>query len=299
MRQINPKLLQMFVAVAENKSFRQAAELLNRSQSAVSMQIKQLEDQIGVVLFHRTTRRVEPTAAGKELLTYARRALDEWDAGLRHLRDVVDIQHGTVSIACVPTVAATVLPVALRGFSDDYPGITINLREVAAHDLFESVRRREVDFGISPVVGSPSEFQFDPLFDDTIYAFASKCFFFPPGPELDIETLCAFPILLNSKSAALRTDLERAFASKGLTMNIQFEVEHTHTLIAFAAAELGVGILPKIALPEVRHARMQAVPIANPALVRSIGVVSLRGYSFSPAGSALVGALRDAFEAVY
>ena len=89
---VNLKLLHMFVAVAENRSFRMAAEQLNRSQSAVSMQIKQLEEQVGVAIFHRTTRRVELTSEGERLLGHARRALDEWENGLRQIRDVVDIQ---------------------------------------------------------------------------------------------------------------------------------------------------------------------------------------------------------------
>ena len=62
MTSVNFKLLHIFIAIADNKSFRQASEKLNRSQSAVSMQVKQLEEQVGVALFHRTTRRVELTA---------------------------------------------------------------------------------------------------------------------------------------------------------------------------------------------------------------------------------------------
>ncbi len=292
MKRVNLKLLQMFVAVAENRSFRQAAEQLNRSQSAVSMQIRQLEDQVGVSLFHRTTRRVELTAAGQELLAYARRALNEWDIGLRQLRDVVDIQRGSVSIGCVPTVAATLLPRALQEFQQAYPGIRINLHEVAAHGLLESIRHREVDFGIGPIVDRPSELHFDPVFDDPIYAIASKTFPFPRGRTIDLAKLCGFPILLNSRSAALRTELERALASRSLSLKIKFEVEHTHTLIAFALAELGVGVLPRVALPPVPKLRLQALPISHPTLVRSIGIISLRGYSFSPAARELVWAVK-------
>src|ERR1700722_11114733 len=140
---VNLKLLHIFIAVAENKSFRQASEQLNRSKSAVSMQIRQPEEQVGVALFHRTTRRVELSSEGEQLLTHARRAIEEWDNGLRQIRDIVDIQRGTLSIGCVPTVAATILPRALNVFQKAHPGININLRELAAHDLLDSVRRRD------------------------------------------------------------------------------------------------------------------------------------------------------------
>lgn len=289
--QVNLKLLHMFVAVAENCSFRLAAEQLNRSQSAVSMQIKHLEDQVGVALFHRTTRRVELTSEGERLLAYARRALDEWEGGLREIREVVDIQRGTLSIGCVPTVAATILPKALFAFQTAYPGINVNLRELAAHDLLDSIRRREIDFGIGPKVEGLAEFQFDPLFNEPIFALASKKYQLPKRRAIELADLCAFPILLNSRSAELRKVLDRALLARDLNMKIKFEVLHTHTLIAFVAAGMGVGILPKIALPQFRGSKMQALPIANPTLVRSVSIISLRGQSFSPAAKELTKAV--------
>jgi DNA-binding transcriptional LysR family regulator len=286
--QVNFKLLHMFIAVAENRSFRQASDQLNRSQSAVSMQIKLLEDQLGVALFHRTTRRVELTAEGQRLLTHARRAVSEWDAGLREIREVVDMQRGTLSLACMPTIAATILPHVLRAFQTRYPGVKINLRELAANDLMEAVRRREVDFGISPLIEGLTEFQFSPLFDDPIYALATRAFVFRRSAAIDLAELCTFPILLNSTSTALRATLERALAAKNLQMQIAFEVVHTHTLIALASAGLGVGVLPKIALPVPLKKSLQAVPIGTPPLLRSVSIIALRGQSFSPAATALV-----------
>jgi DNA-binding transcriptional LysR family regulator len=290
--QVNLKLLHMFVAVAENRSFRQASEQLNRSQSAVSMQIKLLEEQVGVALFHRTTRRVELTAEGQRLLTHARRALDEWDSGLREIREVVDMQRGTLSLACMPTIAATILPQLLRAFQTRYPGIKINLRELAANELLESVRRREVDFGIAPAIDRLAEFHFTPLFDDPIYALATRAFKFRRRGAIDLAELCTFPVLLNSTSAALRAMLERTLAAKGLQMQIAFEVVHSYTVIALAHAGLGVGVLPKVALPTPLKKNMQAVPIGEPPLVRSVSIVTLRGQSLSPAASALVDTIR-------
>lgn len=292
MRPVNLKHLHMFVAVAENRNFRMAAEQLNRSQSAVSMQIKQLEEQVGVALFHRTTRRVELTSEGERLLVHARRALNEWDDGLRQIREVVDIQRGTLSIGCVPTVAATILPKALFAFRAAYPGINVNLRELATHDLLESIRRREIDFGIGPAIEDPAEFQFESLFSEPIFALTSKNYQLPKRRAIDLAELCAFPVLLNSKSAELRKVLDRALLARGLNMEIKFEVLHTHTLIALVVAGMGVGILPRIALPKFTSSKMKALPIVNPTLVRSVSIISLRGQSFSPAARELTKAVR-------
>lgn len=244
MSDVNFKLLHIFIAIADNKSFRQASEKLNRSQSAVSMQIKQLEEQVGVALFHRTTRRVELTAEGVKLLTFARRALGEWENGLREIREAVDIQRGTLSFACIPTIAATILPRALQVFQASYPGISISLRELAAADLRMSV---------------------------------------------DLTELCAYPVLLNSKSTALRIMLDRALAVRDLHMDIKFEVAHTHTLIA---CRRGNGSRHPAENRLAYPAQEEPAGIANPGLTRTVSIVTLRGQSLSPAGRALTGAVQ-------
>ncbi len=129
------------------------------------------------------------------------------------------------------------------------------------------------------------------MFNEPIFALASKAYQLPKRRTVDLAELCAFPILLNSKSAELRKVLDRALLARGLDMDIKFEVLHTHTLIAFVVAGMGVGILPKIALPKFRGSSMQALPIANPALVRSVSTISLRGQSFSPAAKELIKAV--------
>lgn len=288
MSQVNFKLLHVFVAIAEKRSFKFASEQLNRSQSAVSTQIRQLESQIGVSLFHRTTRRVELTPEGSKLLAYARRALAEWNNGLTEIRESVEMQRGTLSFACIPTVAATILPKILREFQRKHPGISISLRELAAEDLLESIRKKDVDFGIGVSTPGRSEFRFDHLFDDPIYAVATPNFRFRKRGSVELVELCDYPILLNSKSTALRNMLERTFAARGLHMDIRFEVAHTQTITALAASGIGVGILPKIALSLVSRKTLNALPIGVPPLLRSVAVVTLKGQSMSPAAHALI-----------
>lgn len=168
---VNLKLLQTFLMVGEYSSFRIAAEKSFRSQSAVSAQIRQLEDQLGVPLFHRTTRSVRLTEEGQQLLDCAQRALMEVEQGLRKIRESADIRKGKVSMSCSPTIAETRLARALAAFESEYPGIEVSVRELASEQIFDSVRRREVDFGIGPQIDT-SEFHFETLMDDPFYALA-------------------------------------------------------------------------------------------------------------------------------
>ena len=118
---VNLNLLQTFLLVAERESFRQAAEESHRTPSAVSMQIKHLEDQVGAPLFVRTTRKVELTADGQQLLVRVREALTDVGSGLQELRDAVELRRGRVSLASSFSIASTRLPDVLARFKLQHP----------------------------------------------------------------------------------------------------------------------------------------------------------------------------------
>ena len=285
MQNINLKLLHVFLLVAEQSSFRRAAERSHRSLSAVSMQIKQLESQLGVALLHRTTRRVELTNDGEHLLICARRALAELENGLLQIRESVDMQHGRLSISCVPTLAATRLPRILAAFQKDRPGIAVHVRELLSGEVFESVRRREVDFGVGPKVAAISDFHFHPLLNDEICALVPANYRLPRKKGISLEELSRFPILRLSTTTGLRAYIDTALKAQGLTLETKYEVMQVHTLIAMVEAGLGVAILPRVSVPA--NTGMQAVPIIKPALSREICIITLRGQSLSPAATLL------------
>lgn len=284
---LNFKLLHAFLSVAETGSFRKAAEQVHRSQSAVSMQVKQAEEQLGVALFHRTTRRVELTPAGELLLAHAKRAMAEMDNGLRAIKGSVDMQSGQLNLGCVPSVSYSILPSLLAIYMREYPGITVVLRELASVDLLDSISKQDVEFGIGPSVEKANDFQFRHVVDDPIFALMPSDLASRFRNEIALEDLASLPILMYSTAAALRESLEREIALQGIELDIRSEILHTHTLIAFVRAGLGVAILPKIALPSRLGPKLHAVPLVRPTLQRSLDIITLRGQSLSPAAKRL------------
>jgi DNA-binding transcriptional LysR family regulator len=125
MPQLDPDLLRAFLAVADHRSFTAAAASLNRTQSAVSAQIKRLEDRLGLALFARTTTRVDLSAAGEGLVAYARRILSLGDEAVQRLR-----QHemaGRVRIGVMDDYGTVLMPSILKSFCGAYPGIEIQM----------------------------------------------------------------------------------------------------------------------------------------------------------------------------
>lgn len=296
LNRINLKALHVFIVLAETTSFRKAGDILHRSQSAVSMQIKQLENQLGVALFHRTTRRVELTSEGEQLLNHAKRALAELDSGLQQIRSIAEIQVGRISIGCVPSVASSVLPDTLLVFQRQYPGITINLKELPSVELLIGIRRQEIDFGIGPFVDHLGDCKFDPIVREPIYALMRESFCKKDTSEIALEELTTLPILMNSSSAALRGNLDRELAARDLKLKIMFEVLHVQTLVAFASVGLGVAILPHVTIPQPLAAGLRALTIVEPRLDRTIGIISLKGQSMSPATRVLADLITQEFQ---
>lgn len=291
----NLKALQIFVLVAESCSFRRAAEVLNRSQSAVSTQIKLLEEQIGVTLFHRTTRRVQLTAEGKQLLGHAQRAVASLETGLREIRATANIQIGHISMGCVPSIAATLLPGVLAEFQRKRKNIHLDLRELASAQLLESISRQDIAFGIGPHVDQANDFNFAEITAEPIYALLPREHWRPKAKEITLTELAELPLVLASSSAELRHALDRELSSRGLEINNPFEVIQVQTMLAFAQAGLGVAILPRIMVPAPLDDSLQALPITEPVLERRLCLITLKGNSLSPAAIELTNLLTTRF----
>jgi DNA-binding transcriptional LysR family regulator len=283
---VNLKLVQGFILVAEQSSFRVAAALSGLSQSAVSAQIKRLEDQLGAPLFHRTTRRVSLTREGEELLTSARRAINEVEAGLRRIQQAVDIKRGRVLLACSPTIALKMLAPILAQFESHYPEIEVHVQEASAAAILEGVRERKVDFGVGPVLEA-DDLQFDAFMDDTLYALIPRRYGIGPGRSVSLVTLMNRSLLLLDRSTALRASLEDIASARGLQLSTRYQFTQAQTLVSMAEHGLGVAILPKVSLPERIPRSLRALPIDDPPLSRKLAIITLRGHTLSPAASRL------------
>ena len=283
---VNLKLMHIFLLVAEHNSFRRAAEVSNRSQSAVSMQIRQLESQLGVSLFHRTTRRVRLTREGELLLVCARRAVSELQTGLRQIKEAIDIQRGRLTLACAPILAATRLPQILAAFEKSYPAVSAHVRELGTAEMLDSIRKQEVDFGLGPRVPNAPDFQFQTVLLDEIYALIPASLDLGPRDAISLAELSHMPTLVLSGST--NGLLEKAQKSSGVALNIKYEVHQVQTQIAMAAAGLGAAILPRVAIPAKPDPRLRAVPIVDPPLVRELCVVTLRGQFLPPVATRFI-----------
>lgn len=282
---INLKALSTFLAVAENASFRKAADQIHLSLPAVSMQIKQMEERLGVALFQRTTRRVTLTHEGEQLLISSRKAMSELETTLALIQRVADVQHGHLSFACVPTIAGSRLPDLLMQFSQKFPRITVRVREMSQPELLEAVRRGEVDFGIGPRPDDLGEFECQLLFDDNYFAVVPSNHSAAQKASISLRELARMRVL-SLGASQFKGHLLAALEKEELTLDPSYEFTHVHTVIAMIEAGLGVGILPGVAVP--KSAALKALRIVRPVMTREIAAIKIRGHSLAPAATQFV-----------
>lgn len=160
--------IRYLTAVAEHRNFTRAAEALHISQPTLSQQIKQLESSLHVQLLDRSGRTVRLTDAGQAYLSYARRALQDLEAGERAIHDVKDLSRGSLRLAMTPTFTSYLIGPLVENFHSRYPGITLSVQEMTQDRLEASLAADDLDLGIAFSDTRSTEIEAQALFVETL-----------------------------------------------------------------------------------------------------------------------------------
>lgn len=275
--------LRAFVTVAECGSFTRAADSLNLSQPALTVQIRKLEDGLGLRLFDRNTRSVALTRSGRELLPELGRILRELDGVVAETRQLSTMQRGIVRLAVLPSFASGVLPEIIADFRRRHPGIGFSIRDVIASRVAELVANGEADLGLTggAVLGPDLEILLRGT--DRMHAV------YPEGHELarhsaiGIADLARHPLVLMDQATSVRQVVDAAFAAASIVPLVGAEVTYMASAVGMVRAGLGVAILPGSAM-EVRAERsLRSQRIEGEGFARPIAVVKRRGRTLPPA----------------
>lgn len=283
---VNFKLMHTFLLVAEHNSFRKAAEQAGRSQSAISMQIKMLEQQLGVSLIIRTTRSLRLTAEGELLLKQARRAMHELEWGLLHVAEAADLKKGRVTIACSPAFASTRLPTILARFQQDYSGIQVILKEHKSAELLEAVRSGEADFGVGPQIHD-NNLEFRLIQSEPLLALVPRALSTSNRKTIELKELSRYPLISFHPNTVLYRIISHAAKDHGFELNMRYLCIQGQTLVALAEAGLGVSLLTESVADLSNLQSVQKLVITNPRLKRHFALVRSRGQLMSAAAQRL------------
>ena len=289
--------LQYVVAVADTRSFRQAASLCAVSQPALSAQIAQLERALGVTLFERTNRRVLLTPAGDDLVGRARGLLREADDLTEAAARLVDPLGGTLRIGVIPTIAPYLLPDVAPVLRSRHARLRIVWTEEKTPALVARLHAGDLDAALVALEADLGDVARAPIGRDPFVLAV------PLGHRLGVRTgpaairdLAGASVLLLDDGHCFR-DQALAWCERGHATELDYRATSLPTLAQMVADGAGVTLLPALAVPtETRRSALRVREFAAPPPGRTIGLVWRRGTQLEPALQQVATTIREVYD---
>ncbi len=288
---INLRQLRAFVSIGRLGSFTKAAEALHATQPALSAQIRELEESLGVKLFDRSTRSVALTRAGEDLLPVVDTVLGDLNSVVERAQDVARRNTGRVTVAALPSLAATLMPDVVARMRREHPGIAVVIRDALAEKILGLVRADEVDLALTSAPPVDPQLTFKPLLTDRMVAVMPPSHPLAKAKTVKLADLLASPLVLMDRDSSVRRIVDGACASIGRLAEPVYEAAFMSTAIGLVRAGMGATLLPSSA-HELRAATDLVVrDLDSPRIERPLGIMSSKRRSYSPAAEALVAML--------
>ncbi|HSI59157.1 MAG TPA: LysR family transcriptional regulator [Ideonella sp.] len=284
--------LRAFRAVYQLRKLSAAAAQLSVTQSAVSVLIRQLEEGLGVRLFDRTTRSLQPTQAGSEAIVVAERILRDVESMGSSFRDLSELRRGRVCLATTPTLAAMLLPAVMRCFNQSHPQVRVVVDDCAPDQFVSRVVGEHVDFGIGTPERAGGEIVQQTLMRDRM---SLVCL---PGHPLAARRtvrwadLAGHPLITGRPGYGVRQLVDLSAAKAGVVLEVSNEVSFLSTALWMVASGQGAAILPAAYARCSGHAELVVKPLVAPQVSRDVFVVSKRGRSLSSACESFIALMR-------
>lgn len=269
--------LDMFRAVAEEGSFTRAAERLHVSQSAISRQIKLLEDQVGGRLLHRGARRVTLTHPGELLLRMANRIHRDMQEVVSQISETHDLRRGTLTLAGGMTVCMYILPRLLKKYRSLYKQVDLKVASGSAGEIQRMLRNHEVDLALMTLPVVAKDLEVRPVLKEEMVVVTSPRHPLSRKRTVEAAQLGRFPLIVYEPGSNTRKVIDELFLEERIPMEVAMETENVEIIKAMVSAGLGITIIPYAAVVrDLRHGRFAYARIRSRRLYRETGWVFLK-----------------------
>jgi DNA-binding transcriptional LysR family regulator len=286
--------LKAFLAIAEAKTFTAGARRVNVTQAAISMQIRQLEDEVGLQLFTRTPRRVILTEAGECLLDRARKILREHDSAIAEIAELGGLEHGRLRIGSASAEFATLqLPLILQQLKAKFPNGDLSVSSGTSQRLVDKIMHGEIDIAFVSLPVDNSSITTDRLFSDEIVAIAHPTHTRAGEKYISAAALAGEKLILGERGGNTRRMIDEFFNAANVRPNIIMELSRQEAVNQMVENNLGVGTAgAKMISGEVREGRLVKWLIEGAEINWELGLARLRGGYFSPIAKEFVSLCR-------
>jgi DNA-binding transcriptional LysR family regulator len=290
--------LRALIAIADTGTFTAAARRLHVTQAAVSMQIRQLEDEVGTQLFARTPRRVRLTEAGEKLAARAKRILAEHDAAVVDLRELSGSLQHRLRIGTASTrVTAAPLPAILQELREQHPDTDITVVSGTSEKLVRQILAGDLDLAFVSLPVEVPEIETEALETDALVAIAGPDHPLSRRRVVTAAHLAAEKLILSESGGNTRRLIDEFFSSAGVKPKVVMELSRQTAINRMVEQQLGVSIAPLAAVEEeIRRGTLVARSIEGASLHWQLGLAHLRTAPETPVSKSFRNLCRKHFD---
>lgn len=273
---VSPRHLRIFLALAQSLNFSRTAEQFYVTQPALSKLVKDLEQALGVVLFQRSTRSVQLTVEGANLLPVARQLVDQYDGGMAVMQRLATREAHKVSIAALPSLACVLLPSVVQSLAQDFSDIAVIIHDGSADATIKRLITHQVDFALASADPSKPELHYEEILRDRFVLLAGGALREQVKPVMALAELVALPLISMTNASTAMKYMSAAFLQLDTQFRPMMQFDQVGTIGGFVRQGVGVAVLPYLGvLPLLSLDSFLVAAISN-GPVRSVGIVTRR-----------------------
>jgi len=289
--------LEVLAAVAREKSFSRAAEVLNRTQPAVSQAIRRLEQDVGEKLFDRSSKDGTLTFAGEVLLDHARQMLNLRQSAVNAIREMRDLQHGKITISANEHTVFYLLPL-IREFRQLHPLIKIEVQRGVASRIPKEITAREVELGVISFEPSDPSLVSIPVLTDELTLIVGPTHPFAARSVVSVRELGTETFIAHNAPSPYRQKVLETFDKHKTRLHIAVELPSLEAIKRLVQLGVGVALVPKLtAQSEIANGQLKGIGVKEMKLERKLNIVYRKRSELSYAAKAFVKLAREASKA--
>jgi DNA-binding transcriptional LysR family regulator len=285
--------LEFFLRVVEEGSFSKAADRVFRTQPAVSIAIRRLEEEIGAPLFDRSQKTPTLTEAGEVVYDYAQRIVALRDQAREAVAELRTLQRGRVRIGANESTSLYLLPQVILEYRERHPDVRVEIYRHVSERLPREVLDRNVDFALMAFEPIDRDLESFPVLKDELVLILSPDHPLAKRNSVTVAELGAEPFLAHNVQTASRNKVIEVFAQHNTPLNITLELATVETIKKFVQLKIGLAFVPRMCVrEELERGTLATVPVQGLTYYRTLWATHRRNMTFSHASMAFLDVLR-------
>jgi len=283
--------LRYFLAVADALHFTRAAESLHVSQPTLSLQVRELERELGAPLFDRIGRSVRLTEAGRVFRRHALGAVREVDTGREAVADLMGLRRGTLRVGVTHSFSTALMPGAVAGFRRIHPGVGLAIEKTSGRAIEQALVAGALDLGIAFAPPEAPEVVAETLFEEEVVLVVARDHPVSGRDRVDLADLGGIPLALITREFATRRLIDDRFREAGIGPEVIVEMNDIDSLLEIVRLGTGATVLSRRAVTDIRG--LALVRIVAPDMTRTAALLWHREAYRTAAALAFARVIRD------